>query len=139
MAEAKNVPSVPATQPQNILNVEGFDDKVKKELIILQNIRALNKRVEGLKGDEAFIYVEAQQYLSEKTELLYQSEMARLTAEKKLEADLKARMAEAEAVKAATKKVKLETVPPAGAKAATKKVKLETVPESPDKEDKSTE
>ena len=57
-----------------------FSPESKEEIRLLRNIEGLLKRVEGLKGDEAFAYVEARQYIATRAGMIVQAERARVAA-----------------------------------------------------------
>jgi len=59
---------------------EGVPEKVKTELVNLKNISKLLQRVKDLQGDEAFVYVQCQNYLHGKMAILTASATSQSSA-----------------------------------------------------------
>lgn len=59
-----------------------YSQQIQVELKTLQNIETFLKRLDNIKGDESFAYVEARNYIATRREMITMAENARLAAQK---------------------------------------------------------
>lgn len=65
---------------QQRMSLEGFEEKVKEELLLLQATLNLLRKATGLDADGAMAFVACQRYLQDKIQMIYMAENARLQA-----------------------------------------------------------